>query len=355
LEKDPTEKIGNQAMRRKLFFTLVLAIFIFSCSPSTHGSASTRPQNETAVSIIAGCVQFPSDNVWNAPVDNLPVDSHSNAYLASIGTATGLHPDFGSGLYNNEPIGIPYNVVPGNQPVVSVTFDYDSQSDHGLYPIPPIPLIEGGPNSTGDRHILIVDKDNCKLYELFSAYPKNAESWQAGSGAIWNLASNLLRPDTWTSADAAGLPILPGLVRYDEVAAGKISHALRFTANITQMKHVWPARHDASSHTETNRPPMGQRFRLKANFNITGFSHDVQVILQAMKTYGIILADNGSDWYISGAPDERWNNDDLVNNLKKVHGADFEAVDETSLMVDPNSGQVKNRNWPNHLWLAILR
>ena len=342
-------------MRKNLFYTLVLAFFIFSWSPSTPGSASTPSPNEAAAPIIAGCPQFPMDNVWNGRVDSLPVDSKSGDYITSIGPTNGLHPDFGSGTYAGGPIGIPFNVVPGSQPGVKVTFQYSGESDHGLYPIPSNPLIEGGPHSNGDRHILVVDKDHCKLYELYSAYPQADGSWQTGSGAIWNLASNDLRPDTWTSADAAGLPILPGLVRYDEVAAGMIAHALRFTANITQKAHIWPARHDASSYTDDNRPPMGQRFRLKAGFNISGFSHDVQVILQAMKTYGIILADNGSDWYISGAPDERWDNDKLVNELKQVNGSDFEAVGESGWMVDPNSGQVKGPNWSNHVWVPIVR
>jgi hypothetical protein len=341
-------------MRNKLIFILALAFSTFTWSSVRSGSALDQRLAEPASPIIAGCPQFPMDNVWNAPIDALPVDSHSGDYIASIGPSTGLHPDFGT-VWNGAPIGIPYNIVPGNQPGVKVTFTYDSESEHGLYPIPPNPLIEGGPKSTGDRHVLIVDKDHCKLYELYSAYPQSDGSWHAGSGAIWNLASNDLRPDTWTSADAAGLPILPGLVRYDEVAAGKITHALRFTANITQKLHIWPARHDASSNTEATRPPMGQRFRLKASFDISAFSHDVKIILQAMKTYGIILADNGSDWYISGAPDSRWNDDSLVNDLKKVHGSDFEAVDESTLMVDPNSGRVKGPDWSDHIWLAIVR
>jgi len=341
-------------MIKNLIITLILAFFILSCPLSTPGSASAPPPIEAAAPIIAGCPQFPMDNVWNAPVDSLPLDPHSNDYINSIGAGIGVHPDFGSGLYNNEPIGIPYNVVPGSQPGVKVTFEYNSESDHGLYPIPPNPLIEGGPNSTGDRHVLLVDKDHCKLYELYSAYPQKDGSWKAGSGAIWNLASNDLRPDTWTSADAAGLPILPGLARYDEVAAGKITHALRFTANYTRNQHIWPARHDASTYTGTTYPPMGQRFRLKAGFNISGFSHDVQVVLQAMKTYGIILADNGSNWYISGAPDERWNNDDL-HKLNQVYGSDFEAVDESGLMINPNSGQVKGPNWSHYIWAPIIR
>jgi uncharacterized membrane protein YgcG len=199
-------------------------------------------------------------------------------------------------------------------------------------------LIEGGSQSAGDRHVLVLDRDSCILYELFSAYPQQNGTWQTGSGAVYDLNSNALRPAGWTSADAAGLPILPGLVRYDEVAAGEIRHALRFTAPQTRSDYVWPARHEASSLTGEQIPPMGQRFRLKAGFDISRFSAPVRVILQAMKTYGLILADNGSAWYISGAPDSRWDNDMLVSELAQVKGSDFEAVDVSPLMVDPDSG-----------------
>jgi hypothetical protein len=289
---------------------------------------------------IGNCPLLPADNIWNARVDTLPVDPNSDAYITTIGRNTGLHPDFGSGTWAGSPIGIPYNFVDGSQPPVSVTFDYAAdESDPGPYPIPPDALIEGGPDSDGDRHVLVVDTENCVLYELFYAWPQSDGSWEAGSGAIFDLRSNDLRPDDWTSADAAGLPILPGLVRYDEVAAGEIRHAIRFTVPQTRKDHIWPARHDASSLTGGQYPPMGQRFRLKASFDISGFSSDVQVILRAMQTYGIILADNGSAWFISGVPDERWDND-VLHELSQVTGNDFEAVDVSSLMVDPNSGQV---------------
>jgi chitodextrinase len=232
--------------------------------------------------------------------------------------------------------------VPGTQPKVPIEFDYADESDPGPYPIPPNPLIEGGPDSDGDRHVLVLDEDNCTLYETFYALPQPDGSWQAGSGAVFDLRSNDLRERDWTSADAAGLPILAGLVRYDEVAAGEIRHAIRFTAPQTRKEYIWPARHYASSLTGTNYPPMGQRFRLKASFDISQFSPQVQVILQALKKYGMILADNGSSWFISGAPDSQWNDDMLVNELKLVKGSDFEAVDESSLMVDPDSGQVNS-------------
>ncbi len=289
---------------------------------------------------VAGCAVFPADNIWNAPVDGLPVDSHSDEYVATIGADDYVHADFGSGTWDGGPIGIPYVDVPGTQPKVTVTFDYDDESDPGPYPIPPDAPVEGGPDSDGDRHVLVLDRDGCVLYELFYAWPQPDGSWHAGSGAIFDLSSNALRPAGWTSADAAGLPILPGLVRYDEVAEGEIRHALRFTAPQTRRAYVWPARHYASSLTGAQYPPMGQRFRLRADFDISGFSEEVQVILQALKRYGMILADNGSAWFISGVPDERWDNDAL-HELHQVRGSDFVAVDVSSLMVDPDSGQVR--------------
>ncbi len=307
---------------------------------------TVTPDGSQGLPEVAGCAVFPTDNIWNAPVDTLPVDPNSAAYINTIGATAGLHPDFGAGDWppgSGRPIGIPYTDVPGSQPKVSVSFTYDDESDAGPYPIPPDPPIEGGPNSDGDRHVLIVDRDNCVLYELYSAWPQPDGSWQAGSGAIFDLNSNTLRPADWTSADAAGLPILAGLVRYDEVAAGEIRHAIRVTAPQTRREYVWPARHFASSLTGSQYPPMGQRFRLRADFDISGFSPEVQVILQALKKYGMILADNGASWFISGAPDERWNNDVLVPELRQVKGSDFEAVDVSSLMVDPDSAQV---GWP---------
>lgn len=300
---------------------------------------ATNPVNPNPPAITK-CSMFPANNIWNAPVDKLPLDPNSSAYINTIGASKTLHPDFGSGLWEGAPIGIPYVVVPSTQAKVKVAFEYADESDVGPYPVPANPPIEGGSNGSGDRHILMLDQDNCRLYELFSAYPNQDGSWRAGSGAIFDLKSNALRPDTWTSADAAGLPILPGLVRYDEVAAGEINHAIRFTVPQTQRKYVWPARHFASSLTGAQYPPMGQRFRLKASFDTTGYSAQIQVILKAFKKYGLILADNGSSWYISGAPDERWNND-LLRELKKIPGSAFEAVNVSSLMVNPNSGEAK--------------
>jgi hypothetical protein len=289
---------------------------------------------------IEGCSIYPVDHIWNVPIDTSPVDSNSAAYINTIGASTGLHPDFGAGTWQGSPIGIPFTTVPGTQPLVDVSFGYEDESDPGPYPIPPDAAIEGGPGSDGDRHVLVLDCDNCVLYEMFYSWPQPDGSWQAGSGAVFDLGSYDLRPDGWTSADAAGLPILPGLVRYEEVAAGEIRHAIRFTAPQTRRAYVWPARHYASSLTGAQYPPMGQRFRLKAGFDVSGFSPEVRVILQAMKTYGIMLADNGSSWFISGVPDERWDND-VLRELKQVHGSDFEAVDVSPLMVAPDSGRTQ--------------
>jgi hypothetical protein len=287
---------------------------------------------------VGGCPLFPTDNIWNRDISSLPVHPNSANFISSIGLTSHVHADFGAGLYNGAPIGIPYIVVPGSQPYVPVSFNYADESNPGPYPIPSNAPIEGGSQSSGDRHVIVVDSGICRLYEMYAAYPQSNGSWKAGSGAVWNLNSDALRPNTWTSADAAGLPILPGLVRYDEIASGVINHALRFTVNSTQSAFLWPARHNASSSTNPNLPPMGRRLRLKANVNISSFSRTNQIILTALKRYGMIVADNGSSWYISGAPDNRWNNDDL-HVLGNIPGSDFEAVDESSLLVNANSGQ----------------
>jgi hypothetical protein len=280
------------------------------------------------------CTIFPANNAWNERVDRLPVAADSAQMIASIGAGTGLHPDFGSGLYDGQPIGIPFDVVSKKTPRSKVAFDYADESDKGPYPIPKTVHIEGGRASTGDRHALLVDKDACKLYELYALYPRQG-GWKAGSGAIWSLRSNALRPAGWTSADAAGLPIFPGLARYDEVARGVIDHALRFTAERTRRAFVYPARHFASDSSDPSLPPMGLRVRLKASVDISGFPRQARVVLQALKAYGMILADNGSSWYISGAPSPKWSNDDL-HSLGRVTGNDFEVVDTSSL---PHPGQ----------------
>ena len=286
---------------------------------------------------IGTCTVFPANNIWNTPVDTLPVSANSATWVNTIGAASPAHADFGSGTWDGGPIGIPFVLVPKTQTKYPATFDYADESDAGPYAIPLNAPIEGGSGSTGDRHAIAVDTDSCILYELYAAYPQ-AASWKAGSGAIFDLTSNKLRPATWTSADAAGFAIMPGLVRYDEVASGEIRHALRFTVPNTLRSYVWPARHYASSLTDPKYPPMGQRFRLKASFDISAYPADVQVILRALKKYGMMIADNGSAWYLSGEPDSRWSNDNL-GKFRNITGAAFEAVDVSSLMVDPNSGQ----------------
>jgi hypothetical protein len=271
----------------------------------------------------SGCSIFPADNVWNQPIDSLPVRSDSATLIASIGLTRGLHPDFGS--YSG--YGIPYSIANHLTPRKTVKFRWKSESDKGPYPIPGKVKREAG----SDHHILIVEKNACKLYELFGASKSASGKWSAGSGAIWNLKLDRLRPDGWTSADAAGLPILPGLARYDEVAAGVIAHALRFTAPTTRSAHIYPARHDAGDGDDASLPPMGLRVRLKASVDLSGFSGQAKVVLIALQRYGMILADNGSPWYVTGAPDAHWNDDNL-HGLGAITGDMFEAVDTSGLL-----------------------
>jgi hypothetical protein len=271
------------------------------------------------------CALFPRSSHWNKRVDRLPLHPRSQAIVAAVGRTRTAHADFGSGLYEGRPIGIPFRVVNGRQPRVPVSFEYASESDRGPYPLPADVPIEGGRDSDGDRHALLVDKDNCKLYELYRLFRRPDGRWKAGSGAIWDLRSNRLRPAGWTSADAAGLPILPGLARYEEVARGRIDHALRFTVARTRRAYVYPARHFASDLTDPNLPPMGLRLRLKASYDTSGFPRQARIVLRALKRYGMILADNGSDWYLSGAPHPGWDNDQL-HALHDVPGSAFEVV-----------------------------
>jgi hypothetical protein len=267
---------------------------------------------------------FPADNPWNQDVSALPLHPNSEALLTSIGLDRGLHPDFGT-YWEGGPIGFSYIILSDTAATFPVAFEYADESDPGPYPIPLDAPIEGGNSSDGDRHVLAVDPVGGKLYELFAAYPL-ADGWQAGSGAIWDLNSNASRPDGWTSADAAGLPIFPGLVRYDEVVErGEIRHALRFTVSRTRRAYIHPATHQAGSTDDENVPPMGLRVRLRADFDESGFPANVQVILRAMKTYGMIVADNGSNWYVSGAHDPRWDDEEL-STLRQVTGRDFEVV-----------------------------
>ncbi|HQU48735.1 MAG TPA: hypothetical protein PLM09_06345 [Casimicrobiaceae bacterium] len=286
--------------------------------------------------VVGGCALFPAGNIWNVRVDGLPVHPQSAAWVATIGANKPLHPDFGT-VWNGAPNGIPFVVAPPGTAAVPVRFEYDDESDAGPYPIPAGAPIEGGAASTGDRHVLVVEASTCRLYELYAAYPNADGSWRAGSGAIYDLGGHALRPAGWTSADAAGLPILPGLVRYDEAASGEIAHALRFTAPQTRGEYTWPARHEASSLSGAAYPPMGARFRLKASVDVGAFPATVRPILVALQRYGMMLADNGSSWYLSGAPDPRWNDDDL-HALARLSGDAFEAVDVSSLVLDPDSG-----------------
>ena len=280
---------------------------------------------------LNGAIPFPAGNPWNTDISSAPVDPNSANLIASIGLNTGLHADFGSGTWNGGPIGIPYRVVDSSTPGATIKFTaYGSESDPGPYPVPQDTPIEGGPNGTGDRHVLVINRSNNRLYEMFVAHPVASNTWTADSGAVFDLGSNTVRPGGqpgWTSADAAGLPIFPGLVRYDEASAGVIRHALRFTVQNSRRAYVPPATHFASSNTSANLPPMGMRVRLKASYQIpANFSTEVKAILQAMKTYGMFVADNGSNWFVSGAPDSRWNDSTLSSQLGSVKGSNFEVI-----------------------------
>jgi len=338
-------------MSQRFFAVIIaLAIFVYAfssvlnvrASPNAAPNAGSKTiflpfvaRAPVSGPTLGGCAVFPSDSIFNRRIDALPVHANSNTYINFIGAGTGLHPDFGSGTWNGGAIGIPYLVVPITQTPVAIHYvEFGSESDPGPFPIPNTAPVEYG----SDHHVLVVQSGSCNLFELYHGVLQANSSWNAGSGAKWNLGSNALRTAGWTSADAAGLPMLPLLARYDEVAAGEIKHAIRFTIRATNGTYIWPARHLTPS-SYSNAPPMGQRFRLKSSVTLSGFSHDTQVILTAFQRYGIIMADNGSDWYISGAPDSRWNDSSLVSEFRQIHGSDFEAVDESSLMIDPNSGQ----------------
>ncbi len=288
-----------------------------------------------------GCPAFPADNVWNTPVTGLPVEAHSSAWLAHMTAASSfLHPDYGPGG-GASPYGIPWQITRRHPSFARIRFRYGDQSDRGPYPFSAHTPIEGGSSATGDRHALMVDPFSCTLYELYDAHFRAAGSI-AGSGAIWSLRSNRLRPAGWTSADAAGLPILPGLVDYAEVRSGHVDHAIRFTAQTTSTRYVWPARHQAGATPNAGYPPMGARFRLRASFRLPASRcfRACQVVIQAMKSYGLILADNGSNWYFQGTADRRWTYT-MVDQLKAIPAREFQAVDESCLMVNPNSGQAR--------------
>ncbi|WP_241654901.1 hypothetical protein [Granulicella sibirica] len=295
--------------------------------------ASSQPL--ASVPHIGPCPIFPADNVWNIPIDTLPKDPRADRYTDSIGPLKPLHPDFGTDMAS----GIPFTEAPPGTLPGTVTFDNREESDLGRYPIPPNAPIEGNRYSTdSDHHILVIDSERCLLYELWLARPQQ-DGWLAGSGIRMDLTSNALRTDGFTSADAAGLPILPGLVRYDEVASGQITHALRFTLPHTQKSHIWPARHDASHLMDANLPPLGIRFRLRADFDLSKYSKTNQVILTALKRYGMFLADNGSPMFLTGVPDRRWDDHDL-HKLTAIASEDFEPVDESTLQILPDSARV---------------
>jgi hypothetical protein len=315
---------------------LVLAALVVSAGAQS-GTCSGMSLGQMAS--LNGFVPFTSSSLWNTDISTAPVDPNSTNYINYIGASITLHPDFGSGTYQNKSIGIPYQIVPGTQPKVAILYSskgYPGESDPGPMPIPSNALIEGYPSpGNGDRHVLVLDKDGCWLYELYKSYLNKNGSWTVDSSAVWDMTIPEQRPYTWTSADAAGLPVFAGLARYDEVAAGAINHALRFTVPTTQRAFILPATHWASTTTDPNAPPMGLRLRLKASFNTSGFGPQSQVILAALKKYGMILADNGSAIYISGTPDSGWNNNDL-NQLKTITGSSFEVVQISQIYTPAN-------------------
>ena len=303
-------------MKNIILGFLIICVLVSGCKKGADKSI-TEPTEGVA---LGNLQVFPADNPWNTDILSEDTDPNSDNIIASIGNELYLHPDFGT-VWESAPIGIPYNLVGKDQPMKTISFQYNSESDPGPYPIPPDALAESG----SDRHILVIDTVNFKLYELFNAILDH-DNWTAGSGAVFDLTSNALRPDFWTSADAAGLPVFAGLVRYEEVVEkGVINHALRFTVKNTRNSFIHPATHAASNSNNENYPPMGMRVRLKAGFDITGFSPHIQVILKALKKYGMFVADNGSNWYISGGPDSRWNDDEL-GELKSIQGSNFEVV-----------------------------
>jgi len=322
----------RQLLRDVVLLGAALAVLTAVFAGALAGAATARATAYGDGAAIPFLL-LPADNPWNTAVDTLPLDPNSADYIAHMEPTTGLHPDFGT-VWEGARIGIPYIVVPGTQPKVPVSFDYADESDPGPYPIPPNAPVEGagGPYADGDRHVLVLDADNRRLYELYDAHKQTDGSWRAGSGAVFDLTSNALRPDGWTSADAAGLPILPGLARYDEIVGeGVLDHALRFTVSRSQKAYVFPATHYASDDTDPDLPPMGLRVRLRADFDVSGFPVEVQTILRGLKKYGMMVADNGADWYVGGAPDPRWD-DDALHSLDQVKGSDFEVVDSRALL-----------------------
>jgi len=316
-------------MRLRRVVPTVLVATLVMVAGAASSAVSPRPVAGTT------CKVFPADNWWHADVSHLPVHPRSAAWLAHMSTGRDLHPDFGPSYGDGPNYGIPITVVGGSHQKVWVRFDYASESDHVRYPLGADTRLEGG----GDRHAIIVDKSTCRLYETW-ATRHTSSGWRAGSGATWSLGSNKLRPDGWTSADAAGLPILPGLLRWNEVKAGRVDHAIRFTTDRTARAHLWPARHDAGSGGIASYPPMGARFRLKASWSAAGLGPYARVVVKAMKTYGLVLADNGSPWYFQGERNAQWP-EGLIEDLKTIPASAFVAVDTSGLRVNPDSAQVR--------------
>jgi len=316
-------------MRLRRVVPTVLVATMVMVAGAASSAVSPRPVAGTT------CKVFPADNWWHADVSHLPVHARSAAWLRHMSTGRDLHPDFGPSYGDGPNYGIPITVVGGSHPKVWVRFDYASESDHVRYPLGSDTRLEGG----GDRHAIIVDKSTCRLYETW-ATRHTSSGWRAGSGATWSLGSNKLRRDGWTSADAAGLPILPGLLRWNEVKAGRVDHAIRFTTDRTARAHLWPARHDAGSDGIASYPPMGARFRLKASWSAAGLGPYARVVVKAMKTYGLVLADNGSPWYFQGERNWQWP-EGLIEDLKTIPASAFVAVDTSGLRVSPDSAQVR--------------
>jgi hypothetical protein len=322
---------------------------LLACAAATAAFLTLAAPAPAIPPPTSSCAVFPSNNAWHADVSGLAVHPRSNAWINSMGgPARHLHPDFGPSD-TAMPYGIPYIVVAGSHAKVPVSFDYDDESDAGPYPLGPETPIEGGAGAGGDRHAIMIDRDTCTLYELYDTHYAAGGASTAGSGAIWSLNSNALRPAGWTSADAAGLPIFAGLLRLDEVQAGLVDHAVRVTASQTDRSYLWPARHQAGAANDPNLPPMGARFRMKAGFNISSFRADTQVVLRAFKRYGMIVADNGSNWYFQGTAENGWPGD-MLDELKSIPASAFEAIDFSPLMVDPNSGAVRRLRGPWWRW-----
>jgi hypothetical protein len=358
--------MSRSSIRRAAALAVVPALLATGCgapdrapaaapgtAPGTGRPVASGPPPAAATPVVPGragfgvrpsptgrdCRILPADNVWHADVSRLPTHPRSAAMVAAIGADAAVHPDFGSGTWQGAPIGIPITVVPAGQRRVPVSFGYADESDPGPYPVPPDAAVEGGPRGDGDRHVLVWDRAACRAYELFDAHPAGA-GWRAGSGAVFDLRANRLRPAGWTSADAAGLSILAGLVRYDEVAAGRVDHAIRVTVPRTRTGWTWPATHSASTATDPALPQLGQRLRLKRSVDLSRLPRQARIVAEAMRRYGLIVADHGSAWFLSGAPDARWDNDDL-RALGGLHGSDFEVVDAARLMVDRASGATR--------------